>query len=86
MASHGSALHVNFDVDYVVVFRFTDTSIALMSYSSTPRTDIDLQIMLRQSKSLKNSHKLLQGRDCSWKSAMGIIFRFSSSSRLPTRL
>ena len=86
MATHGSALHANFDVDYVVVFRFTDTSISPLSYSSTPRTDMNLQSISRQSKSLKNLHKLLQGLDYSWKSAMGTNNRFSSSSRLPIRL
>lgn len=33
MAAQINALHANFDVDYVVVFRFTDTSIYCMGLS-----------------------------------------------------
>ena len=63
MAQHVNPLHANFDVDYVIVYRFTDTSMAGVQARVAP-----LIICRRQSRRNRRVREASQGPSYSWAS------------------
>ena len=57
MAVPVNALHANFDVDYVIVYRFTDTSMLLLHFCRASAHS-HIQAKMRQTNILLGSSKL----------------------------
>lgn len=72
MAVPVNALHANFDVDYVIVYRFTDTSMLLMHFCGASAHS-HTQAEMRQTNILPGSFKLWLEQDFKSKSEMETI-------------